>query len=77
VALQGLQTALKMLQHGNVAPVDLAQAAIDPGMAVFSRYSRVVEADGTPMRVRTALQPINGQADVLTRAKNSAVSGLV
>ena len=34
------------LQHGNIAPVDLAQAAIGPGMAVFSRYAKVLEADG-------------------------------
>lgn len=107
-----LPTALKMLQHGNVAPVDLAQASIGPGMAVFSRFSRVVESDGKSMRVRTALQLINqtldevlteqegeydadtrfaiawfeqhahddglfGQADVLARAKNCAVAGLV
>lgn len=42
-----------------VAPVDLSQAIIGPGMAVFSRYAAVLEADGTPMRVRTALQLIN------------------
>ena len=42
-----------------VAPVDLAQAIIGPGMAVFSRYAAVLEADGTPMPVRTALQLIN------------------
>lgn len=42
-----------------VAPVDLSQAIIGPGMAVFSRYSAVLEADGTPMSVRTALQLIN------------------
>ncbi|WP_328984639.1 hypothetical protein [Thiorhodovibrio winogradskyi] len=42
-----------------VAPVDLSQAIIGPGMAVFSNYAAVLEADGTPMRVRTALQLIN------------------
>jgi putative DNA methylase len=42
-----------------VAPVDLSQAIIGPGMAVFSRYSAVLEADGSPMSVRTALQLIN------------------
>ncbi len=106
-----LPGALRMLQHGNIAPVDLAQAAIGPGMAVFSRYSKVLESDGQPMRVRTALQLINqvldevlaeqegefdadtrwaiawfeqhgldeglfGQADVLARAKNTAVARL-
>lgn len=54
-----LPNALRALQHGNIAPVDLAQAAIGPGMAVFSRYARVLEADGRPMRVRTALALIN------------------
>lgn len=42
-----------------VAPVDLSQAIIGPGMAIFSRYSAVLEADGSPMSVRTALQLIN------------------
>jgi putative DNA methylase len=42
-----------------VAPVDLSQAIIGPGMAVFSKYSAVLEADGSPMSVRTALQLIN------------------
>jgi putative DNA methylase len=54
-----LPGALRNLQHGNIAPVDLAQAAIGPGMAVFSRHSRVLESDGSPMRVRTALSLIN------------------
>jgi putative DNA methylase len=107
-----LPAALRNLQRGNIAPVDLAQAAIGPGMAVFSRYSKVVEADGSAMTVRTALALINqildevlaeqegefdsdtrwavawfeqrqlqegpfGEADVLARAKNTAVDGLV
>ncbi len=42
-----------------VAPVDLSQAIIGPGMAVFSKYAAVLEADGTPMSVKTALQLIN------------------
>jgi putative DNA methylase len=45
--------------HSPVAPVDLSQAIIGPGMAIFSRYDAVLEADGTPMTVRTALQLIN------------------
>ncbi len=45
--------------------MDLAQAAIGPGMAVFSRYSKVVESDGSPMRVRTALQIINQELDTV------------
>jgi len=107
-----LPLALRRLQEGNVAPVDLAQAAIGPGMAVFSRYARVLEADGSPMKVRTALAIINqvldehftsqeasydsvtrwclawfeqyglqdgpfGLAETLSKAKNTAVSGLV
>lgn len=54
-----LPGALRHLQQGGIAPVDLAQAAIGPGMAVFSRYARVTEADGSPMRVRAALVLIN------------------
>jgi len=107
-----LPEALRKLQHGNIAPVDFAQATIGPGMAVFSRYVRVLEADGSPMRVRAALQIINqeldaylaeqegeldtdtrfcvawfeqrgmeegpfGEADVLARAKNTSVEGMV
>ena len=59
-----LPDALRHLQESNIAPVDLAQAAIGPGMAVFSRYHRVLESDGNPMRVRTALQIINSELDV-------------
>jgi len=107
-----LPTALKQLQQGNIAPVDLAQATIGPGMAIYSRYSRVMEADGSAMRVRTALQLINhaldevlseqegefdadtrwalawfeqfgtgegsyGDAETLSKAKNTSVAGLV
>jgi len=60
---QELKPALAKLTQGNVAPVDLAQAAIGPGMAVFSRYDAVLEADGTPMRVRAALALINQTLD--------------
>lgn len=112
VLRQELAPALKNLRQGNIAPVDFAQAAIGPGMAVFSRYSKVIESDGKPMTVRTALGIINqvldevlaeqegefdadtrwalawfeqygmqeglfGEADVLARAKNTAVNGLV
>ena len=58
-----LPEALRNLQKGNIAPVDLAQAAIGPGMAVFSRYARVLETDGSPMGVRTALSLINQSLD--------------
>lgn len=92
--------------HSPVAPVDLSQAIIGPGMAIFSQYAAVLEADGTPMTVKTALALINrflteddfdadtqfclhwfeqhgwaagkyGEADVLARAKGTAVDGLV
>ncbi len=66
-----LPTALRDLQKGNIAPVDLAQAAIGPGMAVFSRYKRVLESDGTPMRVRTALALINQTLDEVLSEQES------
>lgn len=51
--------ALRKLQQGQIAPVDLPQAAIGPGMSVFSRYSAVLEPDGSKMTVRSALSRIN------------------
>lgn len=54
-----LPEALRRLQQGAVAPVDLPQAAIGPGMAVFSRYAAVLEPDGRKMTVRSALARIN------------------
>jgi putative DNA methylase len=103
--------ALRRLQQGGIAPVDLAQAAIGPGMAVFSRYAQVNEPDGSAMRVRPALDLINqvlaevqseqegdfspdtrwclewfksygfddgpfGAAEILSKAKNTAIDGL-
>jgi putative DNA methylase len=112
-ALKGeLPEALIHLQRGNVAPVDLAQAAIGPGMSVFSRYEKVTDSEGNKLSVREALTLINqvldevlseqegdfdadtrwavawfeqngfdegqyGVADTLSKAKNTAVSGLV
>jgi len=107
-----LPTSLAYLQAGNIAPVDLAQAAIGPGMAVFTRYSKVLDADGKTLSVRSALAIINqildealveqegdfdadtrwalawfeqmgfdegefGIAEQLSKAKNTAVGGLV
>ncbi len=107
-----LPAALAHLQQANIAPVDMAQAAIGPGMSIYSRYSRVVEADGTTMSVRKALTAINetldetldatdtdldsdtrwaltwytqhgfdagdyGQAEQLSKARNTSVQGLV
>lgn len=58
-----LPTALKLLQRGNIAPVDLAQAAIGPGMAIYTRYAKVVDASGGPVSVRDALALINQTLD--------------
>ena len=60
-----LRSGLASMQGGSIAPVDLAQAAIGPGMAAFSSFSQVLEADGTPMSVHTALGIINDQLDAL------------
>ncbi len=58
-----LPAALRKLQEGNIAPVDLAQAAIGPGMAVYSRYSRVLSASGERVSVHDALALINQVLD--------------
>lgn len=106
-----LPPALRHLQQGNVAPVDFAQAAIGPGMSIFSHYVRVLESNGNSMSVRTALSLINqtltevlsqqedefdshtrwaiawfeqhgfgegdfGEAEILSKAKVTAVAGL-
>ena len=107
-----LPMALAHLQRSNIAPVDLAQAAIGPGMAIYTRYARVLDAEGQPLSVRDALALINqildevlaeqesdfdadtrwalawfeqtgfaegefGVADILSKAKNTSVTGLV
>ena len=107
-----LPKALRDLQRGGIAPVDLAQAAIGPGMAVYTSYAKVVDASGRALSVREALALINqtldevlaeqegdfdadtrwavawfeqfgfdagefGVADVLARAKNTSVGGMV
>ena len=107
-----LPQALHLLQSGNIAPVDLAQAAIGPGMAIYTRYAKVLNAAGEPMSVREALTMINqildetlaeqegdfdadtrwalgwfeergfehgdfGVAEMLSKAKNTSVGGLV
>ncbi len=58
-----LPTALRLLQAGNIAPVDLAQAAIGPGMAVYTRYAKVLDAKGQAVPVREALALINQVLD--------------
>lgn len=54
-----MEPAVRLLQVENIAPVDLAQSAIGPGIAIYSRYAKVVEADGSTMTVRTALGLVN------------------
>jgi putative DNA methylase len=54
-----MDPAVRLLQFENIAPVDLAQSAIGPGIAIFSRYAKVIEADGKAMTVRAALGLIN------------------
>lgn len=71
-----LPSKLRDLQQAAVAPVDLAQSTIGPGMAVFTRYAKVTEADGTSMRVRTALELINQVlAEVLNEQEGDFDSG--
>jgi putative DNA methylase len=107
-----LLPALAELQKANIAPVDLAQAAIGPGMAVYTRYAQVLDAQGQPVSVREALALINqtldevlseqegdldaetrwaltwfeqhgfdegdfGDAETLSKAKNTSIGGLV
>jgi len=58
-----LPMALTNLQRGNIAPVDLAQAAIGPGMAIYTRYSKVIDAEGNTLPVHDALALINQTLD--------------
>ena len=66
-----LPAALRALMSGNVAPVDLAQASIGPGISIFSRYSSVRNADGTDMTVREALSLINTTLDAVLGEQES------
>jgi len=70
-----LPEALSVMMRENIAPVDLAQATIGPGMAIYSRYSSVLENDGTPLRVRTALQLINQQLDAVLAEQDGDLDG--
>ena len=64
-----LPPALAHLQRGNVAPVDLAQAAIGPGMAIFTRYAKVLHTGGDRVTVREALALINQTLDEILAAQ--------
>ncbi len=70
-----LKPALQKLQQSNIAPVDLAQSAIGPGIGVFSRYKKVLEADGSTMSVRSALQIINQELDLYFSGQDSSIDG--
>ena len=72
----GLPLALQHLQKSNIAPVDLAQSSIGLGMAVFSKYQKVIEADGSSaMTVRSALQLINQVLDESLGAEEGDLDG--
>lgn len=66
-----LPDAIATLRESNIAPVDLAQAAIGPGMAVYSSFGRVIEADGSTMTVRAALEHINHALDEIVSGSES------
>ena len=73
-ALKGeLPEALRKMQAGNIAPVDLAQAAIGPGMAVFTHYARVLDASGAAVTVREALSLINQTLDEVLAEQEGGV----
>ena len=68
-----LPIVLNILQNGNIAPVDLPQSSIGPGISIYSRYSRIYEADGSSMSVTTALQLINDVIDQHFSAQEAAM----
>jgi putative DNA methylase len=70
-----LPEALRHLQAGNIAPVDLAQAAIGPGMAVFTRYAKVLDAQGNALSVREALSLINETLDAVLAEQEGDFDG--
>lgn len=70
---EALKAGLHDLQSGNIAPVDLAQASIGPGIAVYSKYKEVLEADGNPMSVRQALVMINQELDAYLSAQEGSM----
>lgn len=67
-----LRPALQKMQSSSIAPVDLAQSAIGPGMAVFSRYSAVLRSDDTPVTIREALELINKEIDIVFNEQDQA-----
>jgi putative DNA methylase len=69
---QALRDALPRIVGGEIAPVDLAQASIGPGMAVYSKYSKVLRQDGKPVTVREALQDINNAISAYRTERTSS-----
>jgi putative DNA methylase len=72
---EALKKGLHDLQSGNIAPVDLAQASIGPGIAVYSKYREILEADGTPLSVRQALVMINQELDENLSEQEGSLDG--
>jgi putative DNA methylase len=66
-----LKPALKLLQQGNIAPVDFAQAAIGPGIAIYSRYDAVLNSDNSPVSIREALAEISATIDEVQNEQDS------
>lgn len=66
-----MPSSVALLQEQAIPPVDMAQSAIGPGMRIFSRYKRVVEADGSTMPVRTALALINEVLEEILSAEDT------
>ncbi len=67
-----MREALPVMTNGEIAPVDLAQASIGPGMAVYSKYSQVLRQDGKPVTVREALQDINNAISAYRTERTSS-----
>ncbi len=75
-ALRGeLPDALRRLQQGAIAPVDLPQAALGPGMSIFSRYARIIESDGSTMTVAAAIARINEILDEVVTEQEQDFDG--
>ncbi len=70
-----LADSISKLQSAGIAPVDLMQSAIGPGISVYSRYDQVLEADGTEMTVRTALRLISQELDAFLSGQSDRLDG--
>lgn len=70
-----LAGSISKLQSAGIAPVDLMQSAIGPGISVYSRYDQILEADGTEMTVRTALRLISQELDTFLSGQSDRLDG--